>query len=48
MVSVPGFSGVKGVKGSDVMIWTDGPDLKASDRQGAIDGDNADNILSWK
>lgn len=48
MVSVPGFSGVQGVKGSDVLIWTDGPDLKASASQGAIDGDNADNILSWK
>ena len=48
MVSVPGFAGVQGVKGSDVLIWTDGPDLKASASQGAIDGDNADNILSWK
>ena len=38
----------RGVKGSEVMIWTDGPDLKTSASQGATDGENADNILSWK
>ena len=48
MVPVPGFSGVQGVKGSDVLIWTEGPDFKASAGQGAIDGSNTDNILSWK
>ena len=48
MVSVPVITGVQGVKGSDVLIWTEGPDLKASASQGAIDGENADNILSWK
>ena len=48
MVAVPGFTGVQGVKGSEVLIWTDGPDLKTSASQGATDGENADNILSWK
>ena len=48
MVPVPGISGVQGVKGSDVLIWTEGPDFKASAGQGAIDGSNTDNILSWK
>lgn len=39
---------VRGVKGSDVLIWTEGPDFKASAGQGAILGSNTDNILSWK
>ena len=34
------------LKGS-VMIWTAGPDGLASDSKGAMDGENADNILHW-
>lgn len=32
----------------DVMVWSKGPDGKYSKTQAAGEGDNADNILSWK
>ena len=38
---------LKGRAVGKVMIWTFGPD-KSSSVEGAMDGDNADNILSWR
>ena len=38
---------LKGRAVGKVMIWTFGPD-KSSSVGGAMDGDNADNILSWR
>ena len=50
-----GMSGVKGVgleengllRGSDVMVWTNGPDRERDNTSGVVDGVNADNVLSW-
>ena len=50
-----GMSGVEGVglqatgllKGSDVMIWTNGPDRERDNSIGVGDEVNADNVLSW-
>ena len=32
----------------EVMIWSFGPDKKYSDTSNAVDGENGDNILSWR
>jgi len=39
---------LKGKAKGKVMIWTFGPDKESSSGEGAMDGDNADNILSWR
>ena len=32
----------------EVMIWSFGPDKSYSDNKNAVDGENNDNILSWR